>query len=433
MSYYYNFCSPIIDIYINHLFKNPVISDWGGIENVIDIQGDNIDRRNSTIDEFRREIAELCQIYGHIFVLVDKPVVNTDIVSLAQQIEYGAFPYANIFRPTDVLNWALDPFGNAYWVLLRESMDGNINPFEYNKDKIELVQYRLWTRTEWILFGADYEEIARGTHNLGVVPITVIYNKPSKKGEVYLGISEIADISFIARDVYNKCSELNEILRNQTFSILTLQGDATEYNEMSVGTSLAVLYPENRNAPAYISPPAENADVLMRHIDRQVHKMFQLAKLEGGVASQEQQIQSQSGISKAFDFQETNSALSKKAGHLEDGEMRIWDVFARWEGKEFDGSVSYPRDFNIKQVNEELEEAEKFLRLQLGAEFNKTLKRELIKRKFPRIPEEDMDKMVEEMESKEGKTEGQSLRERLPNLFNNVRQDGINRGFRNVS
>ena len=37
MSYYYNFCAPIVDIYTNHLFKNPIAENWGSIENLIEI------------------------------------------------------------------------------------------------------------------------------------------------------------------------------------------------------------------------------------------------------------------------------------------------------------------------------------------------------------------------------------------------------------
>ncbi len=104
-------------------------------------------------------------------------------------------------------------------------------------------------------------------------------------------------------------------------------------------------------------------------------------------------------------------------------------MFARWEGKEFDGSVSYPRDFNIKQLNEELDEAEKLLRMQIGKEFNIQIKKEIIKKKFPRITDEDRDKMIKEVETNEGKTEGQGLRSRLPNFFNkDANQGGINGG-----
>lgn len=429
MSYFYNFCAPIIDIYTNHLFKDTIITDWGNIENAIENRMDNIDRKGSNLFEFRKEVAELAQIYGHIFILTDKPKSDREIVSLAQQMEQGLFPYMTIFHPQDVINWALDEFGQAYWVLLRERVNMNIDPFAFDEDMSSMERYRIWTRNEWILFNSNFEEIERGNHNVGKVPIDIVYNKPSKKHRNYLGISEIADISFIARDVYNKCSELNEILRNQTFSILTLQGKSNDYDEGTVGTSKALLYPPESNVPQYVSPSADNAKVLMDQIDRQVHKMFQLAKLEGGSAAQVEQVSSQSGISKAFDFQETNSALAKKASHMEDGEQRMWDTFARWEGQfEFDGSVSYPRDFNIQDINEDLDEAMNLFKLQLGREVNIQIKKDIIKKKFPRIPEEDMDKMIQEVEDKEGTAEGRALRDRLPNGFfnNNAEPGGLN-------
>lgn len=419
MSYYYNFCAPIIDIYTNHLFKDSINEDWGSIKNIIEDRNDNIDRKWSSIIEFRKEMAELAQLYGHVFVVTDKPSTDKEIVSLAQQQEEGLFPYLTLFHPQDVINWALDEFGQPYWVMLRETMNGNADPFAFDAKKTDVAQYRLWTRTEWILFNSSFEEIGRGLHPVGRVPVDIVYNKPSKKCRNFLGISEIADIAFIARDIYNKCSELNEIIRNQTFAILTLQGKSSDYDELSVGTSKALLYPRDSAQPAYISPAAENADVLMKQIDRQVHKIFQLAKLEGGTAAQKEQVDSQSGISKAFDFQETNSALAKKAGHMEDGEMRIWDTFARWEGQDgFDGSISYPSDFNIQELSQDLEEAETTMRMSMGREFNIQVKKEIIKKKFPRITDEDRDKMIKEVEEKEGSTDGMALRERLPGFFN---------------
>lgn len=419
MSYYYNFCAPIIDIYTNHLFKESVNEDWANIETFIENRQENIDRKGSSIIEFRKETAELAQLYGHIYVITDKPSTDKEVVSLAQQQEEGLFPYLNLFHPQDVLNWALDEFGHPYWVMVKETLNGNTDPFAFDAKKMNLIQYRLWTRTEWILFNASFEEVARANHPCGKVPIDIVYNKPSKRVKNFLGISEIADIAFIARDIYNKCSELNEIIRNQTFAILTLQGKSSDYDELSVGTSKALLYPRDTNAPSYISPAAENADTLMKQIDRQVHKIFQLAKLEGGTAAQEKQIDTQSGVSKAFDFQETNSALAKKAGHMEDGEMRIWDTFAKWEGQaSFEGSISYPRDFNIQDLNQDLDEAQKLISMQLGREFNIQIKREIIKKKFPRITDEDREKMIKEVEDKEGKTDGMALRERLPGFFN---------------
>jgi hypothetical protein len=182
-----------------------------------------------------------------------------------------------------------------------------------------------------------------------------------------------------------------------------------------------LIYPPDRAMPAYISPPASNAETYFKHIDRQVQKIFQLAKLEGGsVQAPDQSAVQQSGVSKAWDFNQTNSALSKKAGNLEDGEMKLWGIYAKWLDKEFDGSIEYPHEFSIQDLTADLDQAEKMFRIQLGADFNKEIKSAIMKKKFPRMAEEDMADMIDTMETQEDKTaQGISggIANRIPSLM----------------
>lgn len=444
MSFYYNFCAPIIDIYTNHLFKEAVIEDFGSIESTIDEIRDNIDQKESSIEEFRHELAEMSQIYGHVFVLIDSPSMAEEFVLTRQdQIDMRVFPYATIYSPQHILNWSLDKFGNPYWVIIREYKDTNIDPFKYDP-KIQVdYTYKLWTRNEWYQFDREYRQIATGVHGLGFVPLVCVYGKKSKTSISYLGVSDLADISFINRDIYNSCSELKQILRDQTFAFLAIQGSADEYNELSVGTSKALLYPENRNAPQYVSPPPVNAQTYFDHIDRQIRKIFQLAKLEGGSAKQEQTATVQSGVSKAWDFNETNSALSDKAKSMEDGEYKIWKVFAAWEGKEFDGKIQYPNEFSTQSIMDDLSELEKEQRLGLGATFELEVKKAIQKKKFPRASEEDLEKMENEAEAKGIEVEKQkkeeqqafggngksgSIKDRMPFLFKSKTPNSAEKG-----
>lgn len=432
MSYYYNFCSPIIDIYSDHLFKQPIKEDFADIKSEVEQRRENIDNKGGSISEFRKEMADLAQIYGHIFVIADSPKFNGEVKTKADLISNGLYPYFTLHHPQNIINWALDEFGRPYWIIVREELDGNDNPFAYDKEKILSVQYRLWTRQEWILYNAEYKEIGRGTHNLGIVPITCVFDKQSKKVRNFLGISSIADIAFISRDVYNSCSELKQILRDQTFAFLAIQGNSSEYDELSVGTSKGLLYPVDRNVPQYISPPSANAEVYFKHIDRQVSKMFQLAKLEGGsVQAPDQSAVMQSGVSKAWDFNQTNSALSKKAGNLEDGETKLWQTYAAWLDKQFTGSIEYPHEFSVNSLNQDLDEAEKMMKLNLGAEFNKEVKSAIIQKKFPRMSQQDLDNLVNAMEEQEtnmNKGESGRLMDRIPSLMKMTAQNNANSG-----
>jgi hypothetical protein len=424
-SYYYNFCAPNIDIYTNHLFKQSVDIDFEGIDDrTIEAVSDNIDRMGSSIVEFRKHMAELAQVFGHVFVLCDKPNVDTSgIITLKDQMDAGLYPYLVLYKPQQIINWALDEFGRPYWILVSEDRDINIDPFNIAPGKATSRIYRLWTRNEWFVFDSEFKGMTQGVHGLGIVPIDCVYDKRSIKVRNFLGISTIADISLIARDVYNSCSELKQILRDQTFAILAVQGSADEYNELSVGTSKGLLYPENRAVPTYVSPPPANAEVYFQHIDRQVSKMFQMAKLEGASAAfKGQNAVEQSGVSKAWDFNETNSTLSQKADNLSDGELRIWQMFAKQDGGEFTGTVTYPKEFSIQSLNEDLDEAEKMAKVNLGNEFMIEVKKAIIQKKFPRMPEEKIAEMESGLETAQEQSGvngngGMSLKSRLPFLF----------------
>jgi hypothetical protein len=430
MSYYYNFCAPILDIYSNHLFKNPVIEEFEEIEGTLEEVGDDIDRTGQSISEFRKELSNMAQLYGHIFVVIDSPNIPTEeVVTLQDQINKRAFPYLTMHIPQNIINWSLDEYGNPHWVLIREVYDGNKDAAAFDPKKRFIVQYRLWTRDYWFLYDSGYTLINEGIHGLGVVPIVCAFDKKSKKVRNFLGVSTLADIAFIARDIYNSCSELKQILRDQTFSFLAINGDASEYSELEIGVGKGLLYPEGRDVPQYISPPSSNAEVYFEHIDRQVAKIFQLAKLDSGgvsgrVANPQVIADQQSGISKAWDFNQTNSALSDKAGNLEDAEMKIWNIFAAIMGQDFTGTITYPNEFSIASLMDDLTELEKEARLDFGKTFNIEVRKAIIKKKFPRKPDDEIDAMASEIEgdlqSKKDTEGGNGFNTNLTNRFSNI-------------
>lgn len=435
MSYYYNFCAPVIDIYTNHLLKQNVVEDWGSIESDVEAQEGNFDRKGGSIEEVRKELIEVSQIYGHSFTVIDSPNVNIEILSRQDQIDNGVFPYFSILHPQNVINWALDSFGNPYWVLTQEVIDSSEDPFSMsNKDERFVFRYRLWTRNEWYVFNDDMQLESEGVHGLGCVPVICAFDKQSKKAENFLGISFIADIAFIARDIYNTSSELKQILRDQTFSLLAVQGNATDYPEAEIGTNKGLLIPEGMQMPQYITPPPGPADTLMKHIDTQVSKIFQLAKLEGGSASfGGQSAVQQSGVSKAWDFNQTNSALAGKATNIEDAESKAWKVWSKWIGKDFDGSVQYSREFNVQSLNDDLDQAERITKLNISNEFQKTIKKTIVQKKYPRMTDEEYRKIEEEIDNQQASQQGNRLSDRLTGVFNNnANQGGNNGGLLNV-
>lgn len=424
MSYYYNFCAPIIDIYSNHLFKVPVIEEFEDLQTTVDSVGEDIDKSGSSISEFRKEIADIAQIFGHVFVLVDSPSIpESEVLTKQDQIDNRAFPYLTIIYPQNLINWALDENGKPYWVLIRECFEGNKDPATFDKNRKDLVVYKLWTRFGWEMYDNEYNLMAGSAHPVGEVPIVCVFDKKSRKVKSFLGVSSLADIAFIARDIYNSCSELRQILRDQTFAFLAINGSSDEYSELEIGTGKGLLYPEGRNKPEYVSPPSDNAQVYFDHIDRQVTKIFELAKLEGGGTGgrvkAQPQVDQQSGVSKAWDFNQTNSALNEKAGNLEDGEYKIWRFVSLWQGQEFTGKIKYPNEFSVTSLKDDLDELEQEMRCMMGKTFNVEVRKTIIKKKFPNKDKNDIEEMVKEVEEEQDvNDEAKQLTNRYSSMFN---------------
>ena len=444
MSYYYNFCAPIIDIYSDHLFKQAITEDFKEIKTTLanPVVANNIDLQGSSIAEFRKNMGDMAQLYGHCFVIVDSPSVSKtgELRTMQDQIEKRAFPYVTLFKPQNVINWSLDEKGFPYWVLVKETYDGNEDPMEFDKSEATKCIFRLWTREDWSAYNEDGEQIDAGHHGLGLVPIVCVFDKKSKRARNFLGVSSISDIAFIARDVYNSSSELRQILRDQTFAFLAIQGTSDEYSALELGTGKGLIYPEGRNAPAYISPPADNAQVYFDHIDRQISKIFEIAKMgSGGLGNKAKaspgngapSVDSQSGVSKAWDFNQINSSLATKSANLEDAEIRIWQIFAAWEGKTFSGNIQYPNEFSISSLQDDMSEAEQAARVQLGKTFDAEIRKAIIKKKFPRKSDKEIDAMgveVDALLTKREQTAGSMMADRVKGLFGqdkNINQSGV--------
>ena len=62
-----------------------------------------------------------------------------------------------------------------------------------------------------------------------------------------------------------------------------------------------------------------------------------------------------------------------------------------------------PDEFSVQNLNDDLDEAEKILKIQLGKAFNLEIKKSIIKKKYPRIADDELDKMITDLETAETK------------------------------
>jgi hypothetical protein len=392
--HYQNYCESIISVYTGHLFKKPIVRQTEDEEFVAFFE--NVDRQNSNINDFFKNVADLMQAHGHVYVLVDKPRTNGEIQTKADEMANNVTPYYTIVYPQNCINWELDTDGNFEWVRLQEIIQRQSDPFK----KPETVTfYRTFTRDKWWVHDKDGKEIDAGVHMLGEVPLIPIYNKRLKRYPLF-GWSAIEDIAYINRALANITSLLDEFIYRQCFEILIWPSEGISTTEESEGEmqlstkNIMAVRGDVGFAPFYLSPSTAGAQFLMEYARELRAIIYMLAKVEAPAFEPV----AASGVSKQWSFHETNQSLADKADNLENAERTCHRLRAKWMDKEWDGVIDYPEDFDIRRINEELEEALNVQIYGFPPSFTSEYSKQLYRKLLPKLGKDIMAKIDTDIE-----------------------------------
>lgn len=369
-SYYYNYCGPVVDIFVSHLFRKEAVRDFGSLSSdpLFDAFWWDADLEGNTFRHFMREAQRLASIYGRVSVIVDKPQALASNRAEAEAL--GIRPYISLVTPENLVDWS--------YVRLPSS-----GRFVLDSVKIKEAedQYRIWTREGWELWqlagkGGDVRLMESGWHGLGEVPLVNLYNKQS--GIKMAGISDIQDIADINRNIYYLCSDAREIIENTAFPMLAIPYSRGGEEEREIGPHNIIQFDpaETNSKPYWLEAPHSSLSEIREWVRQDISEIYRIAKL-GGVKSAEDSMSARSGAALEMEFQQLYSTLSEKADNIEQAEARILDLWARWEGKSFDGLIEYPDDFSVRDIDRDLKNA---IDAQSARISSATFKRELQKK-----------------------------------------------------
>jgi hypothetical protein len=256
--------------------------------------------------------------------------------------------YLRIALPENVIAWRNgndDATGVLHSVTLasREWIDDELVDVE-----------RTYTTTGWQLRKAGGALLAEGEHAFGECPVLVL----TETGAPFPVLGKYEQIARLSRRVFNARSELDEILRSQTFSVLTYQvteREATTFNPQQVtatlGTSSMLMH--QGDGPAFIAPDAAPAQTYMQVIDQLRTAISRIAmddiNAPTTLAAQE------SGAARRMRFDAMNAELAAFALKLQRLEGSIWRLFHRAIGTENRVVTTWPTDFNLADVAAELD------------------------------------------------------------------------------
>ena len=243
---------------------------------------------------------------------------------------------------------------------------------------------------------AVYEDgalVSSGDHNLGEVPVVWFPSQHVKNGEL-TPTPELYPIAGISCSLYNHCSWLTEILRNQTFPLLTFP--SKEASDLIIGNNNALCYDGDtvRFQPGFISPPSDPAALLQAQIKTMVEEMYRMAGLTFSTTTK----QEASGISRQWEFERTNQRLAAFAKRCAAAERKIMALVAKWMGLELEYKATYSNDFGVTDVATELKNAQAVLDMQLTGKVKTEVARQVLAAYVPELPAERFDAIIADIE-----------------------------------
>ena len=334
-----NHCKSVVETYNSFLFRKPPMRNYGAIGNdpALDPFLNDCDLDGRSFDAFMRDCSTYSSVYGHIWVMVDKP--NTQVATRAEELQQQIRPYVSIITPENVIDWAYERQPNGVYQLasltLLDGMDDSA------------VYFRTITRTETTVYkqyGQTMQErdvLDVFPNPLGVVPCIPVYaGRSETKG---IGVSDISDIADTQRAIYNELSELEQLIRVSNHPSLV----KTSGTQASAGAGAVIDLPDDLDPnlkPFLLEPSGSGITQIISSINEKTDSINRMANM-GGVRSTT--ARTMSGVALQTEFQLLNARLSQKADLLELAEEQIWRMWALWQNSTFDGVIDYPDSFNI--------------------------------------------------------------------------------------
>ncbi|MBI5971421.1 MAG: phage portal protein [Deltaproteobacteria bacterium] len=391
ISYYYNYCGPIVDILVSHLFRREAKRDFGSLSTDLLFNAflKDADLDGSAFAHFMRDAQRLSAIYGRVSIIVDRP--KSAAGTQAEARSAGLRPYVSVVTPENLLDWSYSrsDIGRPVLEMIKIREDAGL--------------YRIWTRQRWELWQAGEKEkearlVDAGEHGIGEVPVVTLYNK--RTGIRMVGISDIQDIADINKNIYYLCSDAKEIIENTAFPMLAVPYSRGE-TPAEVGPKNIMQFDpaEPNSKPYWLEAPHSSLSEIREWVRQDIEEIYRIAKM-GGVRSVEDFSGPRSGAAIELEYQQLYSVLSEKADNLEHAEGQILELWAKWEGKTFDGKIDYPDDFSVMDLDRDLQNAIKAQAAVVeSGTFKKELQKKIASSVLPKIGIETLKRIGEEIES----------------------------------
>ncbi len=342
----------------------------------------DVDGEGQHIDDAVPAWWDIAATFGHVvlyFDLADDP----DATTAAEQ----SLPVVRVYTPLDVLDWRRDEEGDLVWIKLLEAVQPP--PSTTESRPVTTYRVRIVDETSWKVY--DYKSgafVDQGNHGLGVLPVVYLFGKRRSilpdVGESILGDPR----NYI--DLFNLTSEVRELLRNQTFSMINVplgtgqDAMTVEQAQAMMGSQMGtmnVLF--SGSAASILSGEASNIQSYHDEIARVKREIFRDAGVQWEADSKDAEAMGSLELKR----EEMTTRIAAYADECQQAEYALACLFYRWrygadkgdQQLEQDGlQIHYPEHFAQTPFKDVLDQAEAALAIGMPTVFLKELRKALV-------------------------------------------------------
>jgi len=342
-----NHCRNVVSIYSSFLFRIKPVRELGSLEDdqTIPMFLDDADLEGRSYNSLLREMQTYASVYGHCWLIIDKP--NSNARTRAEELQQEIRPYINIYTPENIIDWNYSRASSGKYYLdylkVREHKDSQKSVFKiWYLDRIDTVEL---SNT-----GVKAPKLIDSVPNsLNKIPAVTLYNQRSPMRAV--GVSDLTDIADLQRAIYNELSEVEQLIRLANHPSLVKTRDV----DASAGAGAIIEMTDNLDPalkPYLLQPSGQNLQQVLQTIDSKIDAINRLSHV-GAVRSTSERVVS--GVALRTEFQLLNARLAEKASLMQLAEEQIWRLYALWQDKVFDGKIMYPDSFDLRDWATDLE------------------------------------------------------------------------------
>ena len=339
-----NHSKSVINVYNSFMFREAPERDLGSLADRPEVADflEDADMEGRSLNAFMKDVSTWASVFGHCWILLCKP--NTEANTRADELTTGVRPYVTLLSALSVIDWHWERAPAGHYELQKfkyiEDINGSIQTIkEWTADEIRTWNVNIDTR---VVLDERVEP-----NGIGFIPAVVAYSQRSTvRG---LGVSDIQDIADLQKFIYNGLSEVEQTIRLDSHPSLV----KTPETQAGNGAGSVIHMPENLDGalkPYLLEYNGASVDSIYKAIEQAVDAIDKMANT-GSVRASNSKLMS--GIAMQTEFQLLNAKLAEKADNLELAEEQMWEIFAEYQGIEWDGEIAYQDSFSISDEEAE--------------------------------------------------------------------------------